>query len=80
MNYWYLGKTGLNDGELCLGAMTFGRESTEEVSRQILDRFKEIYLAILCALYGSIFLLFMCGRLSCPVAINQARAGRQPIN
>ncbi len=41
MNYRYLGKTGLKVSELCLGAMTFGRESTEEVSYQILDRFVE---------------------------------------
>ena len=39
MNYRFLGKTGLRVSELCLGAMTFGRETTEEVSRQILDRF-----------------------------------------
>jgi len=39
MNYRYLGKTGLKVSELCLGAMTFGRETTEEDSRQILDRF-----------------------------------------
>jgi len=35
----FLGKTGLRVSELCLGAMTFGREATEEVSRQIMDRF-----------------------------------------
>lgn len=39
MNYRYLGRTGLKVSELCLGAMTFGRESTEEVSFQMLDRF-----------------------------------------
>lgn len=39
MNYRFLGKTGLRVSELCLGAMTFGRESDEETSRQILDRF-----------------------------------------
>jgi aryl-alcohol dehydrogenase-like predicted oxidoreductase len=42
MNYRYLGKTGLKVSELCLGAMTFGRETTEEVSHQILDRFVEV--------------------------------------
>jgi aryl-alcohol dehydrogenase-like predicted oxidoreductase len=41
MEYRYLGATGLKVSELCLGAMTFGRESSEEVSHQILDRFVE---------------------------------------
>jgi aryl-alcohol dehydrogenase-like predicted oxidoreductase len=41
MNYRYLGKTGLKVSELCLGAMTFGREAGEAVSRQILDHFVE---------------------------------------
>jgi len=41
MNYRYLGKTGLKVSELCLGAMTFGRETSEEHSQQILDRFVE---------------------------------------
>lgn len=41
MQYRYLGRTGLKVSELCLGAMTFGRESSEEVSRQILDHFAE---------------------------------------
>jgi aryl-alcohol dehydrogenase-like predicted oxidoreductase len=39
MNQRYLGRTGLKVSELCLGAMTFGRESTEEISFQMLDRF-----------------------------------------
>lgn len=39
MNYRFLGKTGLKVSELCLGTMTFGRETDEETSRQILDRF-----------------------------------------
>lgn len=39
MNYRYLGKTGLKVSELCLGAMTFGRETTEADSRAMLDRF-----------------------------------------
>jgi aryl-alcohol dehydrogenase-like predicted oxidoreductase len=39
MEYRYLGRTGLKVSELCLGAMTFGRESSEEVSRQMLDHF-----------------------------------------
>jgi aryl-alcohol dehydrogenase-like predicted oxidoreductase len=41
MEYRYLGKTGLKVSELCLGAMTFGRESTEDVGFQIMDRFAE---------------------------------------
>jgi aryl-alcohol dehydrogenase-like predicted oxidoreductase len=41
MNYRYLGKTGLKVSELCLGAMTFGREIDEMASHQILDRFAE---------------------------------------
>lgn len=39
MQYRYLGRTGLKVSELCLGAMTFGRESSEEVSFQMLDCF-----------------------------------------
>jgi len=41
MQYRYLGRTGLKVSELCLGAMTFGRESSEEASFQILDCFAE---------------------------------------
>ncbi len=39
MNYRLLGNTGLKVSELCLGAMTFGRETSEEDSFRILDRF-----------------------------------------
>src|SRR5215468_9957421 len=41
MNYRYLGKTGLKVSELCLGAMTFGRENeaTEDESFQMMDCF-----------------------------------------
>jgi aryl-alcohol dehydrogenase-like predicted oxidoreductase len=41
MDYRNLGKTGLRVSELCLGAMTFGRENeaTEEESFQMMDRF-----------------------------------------
>ncbi|MBI1279745.1 MAG: aldo/keto reductase [Anaerolineaceae bacterium] len=42
MQQRYMGKTGLQVSELCLGAMTFGRESTEEVSGQMLNRFVEV--------------------------------------
>jgi aryl-alcohol dehydrogenase-like predicted oxidoreductase len=41
MNYRYLGKTGMKVSELCLGTMTFGRETTEEDSHRLLDRFVE---------------------------------------
>lgn len=41
MNHRYLGNTGLKVSELCMGAMTFGRESSEEVSHRMLDRFVE---------------------------------------
>jgi aryl-alcohol dehydrogenase-like predicted oxidoreductase len=40
MEYRYLGRTGLKVSELCLGAMTFGRESAEAESYQMLDHFK----------------------------------------
>ncbi len=41
MNYRYLGKTGMKVSELCLGAMTFGRETSEEISHRMLDHFVE---------------------------------------
>lgn len=41
MEYRYLGRTGLKVSELCLGAMTFGRESTEAESIQMMNRFVE---------------------------------------
>lgn len=37
----YLGRTGLRVSELCLGAMTFGRESDEATSHVVLDRYVE---------------------------------------
>ena len=40
MQYRYLGRTGLKVSELCVGAMTFGRESSEGESYQMLDHFK----------------------------------------
>ncbi len=36
-----LGKTGLKVSELCLGAMTFGRECDEKQSHQLMDKFAE---------------------------------------
>jgi aryl-alcohol dehydrogenase-like predicted oxidoreductase len=41
MQFRYLGRTGLKVSELCRGAMTFGREASEEVSIQMLDCFME---------------------------------------
>ncbi|MFO7536561.1 MAG: aldo/keto reductase, partial [Chloroflexota bacterium] len=41
MNYRQMGRTGLRVSELCLGAMTFGRETSEADSLSILDRFVE---------------------------------------
>ncbi|MBX3063529.1 MAG: aldo/keto reductase [Anaerolineae bacterium] len=41
MNTRRMGKTGLSVSELCLGAMTFGRESTEDISNEMLNRFVE---------------------------------------
>jgi aryl-alcohol dehydrogenase-like predicted oxidoreductase len=42
MKYRQMGKTGLRVSELCLGAMTFGRETTEGDSFKILDHFVEM--------------------------------------
>lgn len=36
-----MGKTGLKVSELCLGAMTFGREADEAASQQMMNRFAE---------------------------------------
>ncbi len=41
MEYRNLGKTGMQVSELCLGAMTFGREADEATSFQMLDQFVE---------------------------------------
>lgn len=41
MDYRFMGKTGLKVSELCMGAMTFGRETTEADSFAIMDRFVE---------------------------------------
>jgi aryl-alcohol dehydrogenase-like predicted oxidoreductase len=40
MKYRLLGKTGVKVSELCLGTMTFGRETDEKESRRILDHFR----------------------------------------
>ncbi|MBZ0295430.1 MAG: aldo/keto reductase [Anaerolineae bacterium] len=39
MEYRYLGRTGLKVSELCLGAMTFGREADESLSFSMMDAF-----------------------------------------
>ena len=41
MEYRYLGKTGMKVSELCLGTMTFGRETDKRESWKMLDRFVE---------------------------------------
>ena len=42
MEYRKLGATGLKVSELSLGCMTFGRESSEEESRKIIDKFIDV--------------------------------------
>ena len=42
MEYRKLGATGLKVSELSLGCMTFGRESSEEESRKMIDKFIEV--------------------------------------
>jgi aryl-alcohol dehydrogenase-like predicted oxidoreductase len=41
MNYRLLGKSGLKVSELCLGAMTFGREADEVTSFKMMDAFAD---------------------------------------
>ena len=41
MDYRFLGRTGMKVSELCLGAMTFGREASEEESYRMMDSFAE---------------------------------------
>lgn len=41
MEYRFLGRTGLKVSELCLGAMTFGRETSEADSFAMMDTFGE---------------------------------------
>jgi len=41
MKYGYLGSTGVKVSKLCLGTMTFGRETDEKESHRILSRFTE---------------------------------------
>jgi aryl-alcohol dehydrogenase-like predicted oxidoreductase len=42
MQLRYLGQTGVLVSELCLGAMTFGREADEASTQAMLDRFLEV--------------------------------------
>lgn len=39
MEYWYMGSSGLKVAQLCLGTMTFGRESDKEQSQRMLDSY-----------------------------------------
>ena len=41
MQYHFLGRTGMKVSELCLGAMTFGRETPEKESFAMMDCFAE---------------------------------------
>lgn len=41
MEYRFLGKTGVKVSELCLGAMSFGRESSVDESLRMMDRFAD---------------------------------------
>jgi aryl-alcohol dehydrogenase-like predicted oxidoreductase len=41
MEYRYVGGSGLRVSELCMGAMTFGKEADEQTSHQLLDQFVE---------------------------------------
>ncbi len=41
MEYRFLGRTGMRVSELCLGAMTFGRETSEADSYRMMDSFFE---------------------------------------
>jgi aryl-alcohol dehydrogenase-like predicted oxidoreductase len=41
MQYRYLGRTGMKVSQLCLGSMTFGRETSEEDSYSLMDRFRD---------------------------------------
>lgn len=42
MEYRRIGGTGLKVSELCLGCMTFGRESDEDESNRVIDRYVEV--------------------------------------
>ena len=39
MEYRYLGYSGLKVSELCLGTLSFGQQSDEALSHELLDRF-----------------------------------------
>ncbi|MEZ4671348.1 MAG: aldo/keto reductase [Anaerolineae bacterium] len=41
MEYRFVGRTGLKVSELCLGAMTFGREANEQTSFEIMNMFAD---------------------------------------
>jgi aryl-alcohol dehydrogenase-like predicted oxidoreductase len=42
MEFRFMGRTGMLVSEICLGAMTFGRETPEDDSYPMMDRFEEV--------------------------------------
>ena len=42
MEYRYLGKSGVKVSELCLGTMTFSRETEEKTAKAMIDRFLDM--------------------------------------
>ncbi len=53
MKYTKFGRTGLMVSRLCLGTATFGKESSEPVSVQILDRAADAGVNIIDAADGN---------------------------
>ena len=42
MKFVYLGQTGLKVSELCLGTITFDRETDENTARRMMDYFVKV--------------------------------------
>ena len=51
MQYRKFGRTGLNVSRLCLGTMTFGLQTEEDVSRSIMDRAADA--GVICPIPGA---------------------------